>query len=81
MLLQNNCLQCAVNYTLYNHEYIEKICFSEFCKKCSLNLKNNCEICYQCKNLSFITGLTLKFYEKINNCKSCFYKLYSKLEY
>ena len=73
-------MECENNYTLFNYDCIEQICFSEFCVECSLNLKKECEVCFQCKNLKFITGLTLKCSEKIYNCEFCFFKLYSELK-
>ena len=56
---------------------MKNICFSEFCNKCSLNLKFGCEICYECKNLNFIKGIILECSEFIKNCKSCFFKFNS----
>ena len=57
---KNKCQKCSINFSIYNHECISNNCFSDFCLDCSIDFKIGCEICYECKNLLFISGLVLK---------------------
>ena len=68
-------IKCLDNYSNFNNQCIQDKCFSDFCLECILDLKNNCEICYDCKNLNFKNDIVLKCSEKIPFCKSCFFKL------
>lgn len=74
---ENICIECKENFILYKNECVKTECFSKFCGNCCLNLKIGCKSCYECINLEFINGTSLKCHEIFINCEFCFFKLNS----